>query len=58
VAGPKTWITVTVTAADGTVSDEYHIEITVGAAMRPGMYFPIIPFLRYEMGVITPGRRR
>ena len=35
VAGPKTWITTTVTAADGTTTKQYFIEITVAALATP-----------------------
>jgi hypothetical protein len=48
VAGPKTWITVTVTAADGRTTEEYVIEITVanltggvsGLTIDPGTLAP------------------
>jgi len=44
VAGPKTWITTTVTAADGTTKREYYVEITVAStAHRRAYWFPMVP---------------
>ena len=61
VAAPKTWITVTVTAADGTTTEEYVIEITVAASLTtidrvwPGTGLPEggMPVQIFGMGFVA-----
>ncbi len=61
VAAPKTWITVTVTAEDGTTTEEYVIEITVAASLTtidrvwPGTGLPEggMPVQIFGMGFVA-----